>query len=229
MNSLRLEIDAQPGGRKNKGYYVMEQRGSVVDISFGKIDNTGKDGLSTRTSNNDSKDAASASAWMLKNAAAKSREGWVVATPQQLKRPAKSSLEGGEEREEEDAPQVSTPPRKEKKAKTAKGAKKAQGAVMEGWTKEVGEEEEKEEEKEEEEAGGGAFSGRYFCNEGTSDKFWEIRRAGNVTTSSWGRVGQQGMSKPQVHDNAGAANAFFSKQVDSKIKKNYVLSSEEDE
>lgn len=73
-------------------------------------------------------------------------------------------------------------------------------------------------------AGGeGASDGfaRYEFTEGTSNKFWEIRRDGNEVTTRWGRIGTDGQEKTKEYDDEEKAQKEYDKLVKSKTKKGY--------
>ena len=58
--------------------------------------------------------------------------------------------------------------------------------------------------------------------EGTSNKFWEIARAGCEVTTHWGRIGAGGQSKTKTLPDEAAATKEYEKLVAEKTKNGYV-------
>ena len=69
--------------------------------------------------------------------------------------------------------------------------------------------------------GGDGFA-RYEFTEGTSNKFWEIRRDGSEVTTRWGRIGTDGQEKTKEYDDDEKAQKEYDKLVKAKTKKGYV-------
>ena len=62
---------------------------------------------------------------------------------------------------------------------------------------------------------------RLELSEGTSNKFWEITRKGNVLHIAWGRIGTDGQSQDKKFASPEAAQKEHDKLVASKKKKGY--------
>ncbi|CAE7028526.1 ligA [Symbiodinium necroappetens] len=58
--------------------------------------------------------------------------------------------------------------------------------------------------------------------EGSSSKFWEGVRFGNVTVVSFGKIGGVPSTSTKTHPDIWAATQFLEKTMDSKLKKGYL-------
>ena len=64
---------------------------------------------------------------------------------------------------------------------------------------------------------------RFICQEGTSNKFWEIEVIGNATKVVYGRIGSGGTNSDKVHKDGATARLFAEKEIAGKLKKGYIL------
>jgi DNA ligase 1 len=65
-------------------------------------------------------------------------------------------------------------------------------------------------------------SSRYFeCQEGTSNKFWEVGVVGTKLTVRWGRIGSKGQSKTKTLPSSDAAWAERDSLIESKLSNGY--------
>jgi uncharacterized protein (TIGR02996 family) len=62
---------------------------------------------------------------------------------------------------------------------------------------------------------------RYEYSEGTSNKFWEVRREGSEVTTRYGRIGSEGKSTVKELDGSAEARAEMKKLINQKTKKGY--------
>ena len=63
---------------------------------------------------------------------------------------------------------------------------------------------------------------RLICQEGTSNKFWQIVVVGSCTEVLFGKIGDGGVSSTKEHKDEKTATAFSLKQIAAKLKKGYV-------
>jgi len=61
------------------------------------------------------------------------------------------------------------------------------------------------------------------CQDGTSNKFWQIETVGSTTTVTFGRIGDGGSTSVKDHGDATAAAKFAAKMVAEKAKKGYTV------
>ena len=70
---------------------------------------------------------------------------------------------------------------------------------------------------------------RYFeFSEGTSNKFWEIKLAGNDVKTRYGKIGTPGQQTLKEFGDSGAAKKEYDKLVHEKTKKGYVETAGDD-
>ncbi len=62
---------------------------------------------------------------------------------------------------------------------------------------------------------------RLECQEGGSDKFWEVSVEGDEVVTRWGRVGTAGQTQRKALGSPAAAQAEADKQAQGKLKKGY--------
>ena len=63
---------------------------------------------------------------------------------------------------------------------------------------------------------------RFEFNEGTSNKFWQIKVTQTTVEIHWGKIGSKGTHKVMSFDTPSQAKEYVDKQIKSKVKKGYV-------
>lgn len=63
---------------------------------------------------------------------------------------------------------------------------------------------------------------RFEFNEGTSNKFWQIKVTQTTVEIHWGKIGSKGTHKVMSFDTPTLAKEYVDKQIKSKVKKGYV-------
>ena|SRR3990167_1665892 len=56
---------------------------------------------------------------------------------------------------------------------------------------------------------------------GTSRKFWEVERVGNVLQFRWGRIGTNGQKMKEQYGDERTANSEMQARISAKLKKGY--------
>lgn len=67
---------------------------------------------------------------------------------------------------------------------------------------------------------------RYEHTQGSSNKFWEIRRRGREVTTRWGRIGNKPQSNKKSYATDRAARDAMFRIISKKVDKGYVLVTE---
>ena len=88
--------------------------------------------------------------------------------------------------------------------------------------------EEGEGEEEGEEGGEGGEEGTVYltCQEGTANKFYEMKMVGTDVHSRYGRIGSDGVTVVKCFSSTAEAQKFMDKTENEKTKKGYVHDSE---